>query len=379
MCIWYRMLLVSYFHLLCLKGENAKDEWKDEKKGLVRSRCFLTAFFSMLLLGGSLSVWAAEGDVAAAPRKLIIDTDTGADDAAALILAAKNADVDILGVTVLAGNVTLDMGADNALMSLEMAGCDVPVYKGSAVNTYGENIEAISVFGSDGMGNADLIHPTRSPEEKDAIESILETVRQYPDEVEIVALGPATNVTKAIEQDPETMNKVKMIWSMGTAGLGPGNASPVAEFNVYADALGYKEMLDSGIPVTIVGLDMCGGEALWTDQQFETLEETNEIGQFVSASFGKLREFYAANGSAGFVVNADTMAMTCVLYPDFVKDTITCHGSCIADPGETFAQVIFYQDGFTYDAVSNDFVYNVTLVSEVDKAHFFYLFLTAIQ
>ena len=131
--------------------------------------------------------------------------------------------------------------------------------------------DAFSVFGEDGMGDADLIHPKGKAEEEDAVDFILDTIKEDPGEVEIIALGPATNIARAIDKDPETMQDVKMIWSMGTAGLGVGNASPVAEFNVYADAPAYKVMLDSGLPITIIGLDMCGGEAMWTDEQFEEL------------------------------------------------------------------------------------------------------------
>lgn len=311
-------------------------------------------------------------------RKVIIDTDTGADDSSAIILAAKTENVEILGVTVLVGNVDLDQSADNALMALEIAGSDAGVYKGAAVNASGETIEAFSVFGTDGMGDAGLINPKREAETQDAVDFILETVAKYPGEVEIIAIGPATNIAKAIERDPETMKKTKMIWSMGTTGLGPGNASPVAEFNVYADPVAYKEMLDSGINVTIIGLDMCSGDAQWTGEQFETLSNTNETGRFVARSFEKLREFYAGNGSES-VMNCDSLAMTCVLYPDFVKSTLQCHGSCITDDGETKAEVIFYQKGFTYDTVENDFDYNVTLVGEVDKAKYFSMYLDAIR
>ena len=203
-------------------------------------------------------------------RKVIIDTDTGADDASALILAAKDPYIEIEGVTVLVGNVNLEQSTRNALMALEIAGCDAPVYKGSADTIDGTEKIAFSVFGNDGMGDADIIHPSRQADEGNAIDFIIDTVKANPGEIEIIALGPATNVAKAIQKDPEAMKNVKMIWSMGTAGLGPGNASPVAEFNVYADARAYKIMLDSGLPVTVVGLDMCGDEAQWTDEQFET-------------------------------------------------------------------------------------------------------------
>ena len=224
-----------------------------------------------------------------AVRKIIIDTDTGADDSSALILAACTENVEILGVTVLVGNVELEQSAKNALMALETAGSDAKVYKGASVNTRGERLKAYSVFGADGMGDAGLIDPKGSPEEQDAVEVILETVSRYPGEVEIVAIGPATNLANAIERDPETMKKVKMIWMMGTTGLGPGNATPVAEFNVYADPDAYQTVLDSGISITIAGLDMCSGDAEWTDEQFDTLSKANDTGKFVATSFGKLR------------------------------------------------------------------------------------------
>ncbi len=312
-------------------------------------------------------------------RRVIIDTDTGADDACALILAAKCSDIELLGVTVLVGNVDLEQSTRNALMALEIAGCDAPVYKGASETFSGENKVVFSVFGTDGMGDAGIINPQGSAEEGDAVEFILQSIKQYPGEVEIIALGPATNVAKAIERDPETMKDVKMIWSMGTAGLGHGNASPVAEFNVYADADAYKVLLDSGLPITIVGLDMCDGDSLWDDSDFEKLGRTNEIGAFISASFCKIREFYAANGSDGTVMNCDPMVVMCALHPGFVNSTIQCHGSCIVDEGETYAQVLFYKEGFTYDMATNDYEYNVTLVTDVDGKDYFNNYLKAIR
>lgn len=312
-------------------------------------------------------------------RKVIIDTDTGADDASALILAAKSGKLDILGVTTLVGNVDLDQSTKNALSALEIAGYSAPVYQGSSENCKGKKIKAKSVFGSDGMGDAGLIKTTSKAEPEDAIDFILKTVRQNPNGVEIISLGPATNIAKAIERDPETMKKVKMIWSMGTAGLGSGNASPVAEFNVYADPDAYKVMLDSGVNITVIGLNMCGDEAMWTDEQFAKLKKSGEIGKFIDASFSKIREFYASNQSSGKVMNCDALAMMCVINPDFVKDTVKCHGSCITTKGETFGEVIFYKEGFTYDVAKNDFDYNVSLINDVDKANYFNLYLKTIK
>ena len=333
---------------------------------------------AMLILAGLTGTVFAE-EAAAPVRKLIIDTDTGADDASALILAAKSEGVEILGVTVLAGNVDLEQGTKNALASLELAGCDAPVYKGSDTRYDGEPISAFSVFGADGMGDCDLIHPQGQAREGDAIDFILDAVRANPGEVEIVMLGPATNIAKAIDRDPETMGKVKMIWSMGSAGIGgPGNATPVSEFNVYLDAPAYRRLLDFGAPVTVVGLDVCGGASMWSDQDFETLHEAGDIGRFVADSFAEIREYYAQNGSEGLVSNCDAVAMMCALRPDFIREQLQCHGSCVTDPGETYAQVIYYREGYTYDLSSGDFDYNVTLVSDVDREGYFTRYLDTI-
>ncbi len=324
---------------------------------------------------GSARAEAANATV----RKFIIDTDTGADDASALILAAMSRGVEIVGVTVLAGNVDLEQGAKNALAALELAGCDAPVYKGSDTRYDGERIEPHSVFGKDGMGDRDLIHPKGQAREGDAVDFILDTVRANPGEIEIVMIGPATNIARAMDRDPEAMKQVRRIWSMGTAGIGgPGNATPVSEFNVYLDAPAYRRMLEFGLPVTVVGLDVCGGKSMWSDDQFDKLANSGDIGRFVAESFSGIRQYYAENGSEGLVSNCDAAAMMCALRPDFIKETIQCHGSCVTDPGETYAQVIFYRQGFTYDLTNGDYDYNVTLVSEVDRPRFFSLYLDAI-
>ena len=321
--------------------------------------------------------FAAAEEADTTVRKFIIDTDTGADDASALILAAKTPGIEILGVTVLAGNVDLEQGTKNAMAALELAGCDAPVYKGSAETYSGRQIVADSVFGKDGMGDQDLIHPQGQAQEKDAIDFILDTVRENPEEVELILLGPATNLARAIDRDPETMKQVKKIWSMGTTGLGVGNASPVAEFNVYADAPAYRRLLDAGIPITIIGLDVCDGNAQWSPDDEKRLTESGEIGAFITSSFTKLRELYAINGSDGYM-NCDGLAMMCIMNPDFVKDTLSCHGYCETADVIGYAQVIFFREGFIYDASNNDFDYNVTLVSEVDSDQFFNLYLDTV-
>lgn len=136
-----------------------------------------------------------------------------------LMIAALSEEIDLLGVTIVAGNVGLKQATDNALMTLEVCGSDAPVYLGAKRPLFHERHETISVHGKDGMGDCDIIHPKRSPEEKRAVEFILEQVERYPNEVELVVLGPATNIALAILTDREIMSKVKHIWSMGTRAL----------------------------------------------------------------------------------------------------------------------------------------------------------------
>ena len=340
-----------------------------EIKEVIQMKRALAILLSVSLLLICISFTSAES---APVRKIIIDTDTGADDASALILAAKSPEVEIVGVTVLAGNVDLEQGTKNALAALEMAGSDAPVFKGSDLRYDGKAITPHSVFGDDGMGDMDLVHPLGKAEEGDAIDFIIDTVKANPGEIEIVMIGPATNIAKAIDRDPETMRQVKHIWSMGTPGIyTPGNASPVAEFNVYLDVPAYRRLLEFDVPVTVIGLDVCEGDSLWTDANFAELAASGEIGLFVADSFTKIREYFAMNGSAGVIDNCDGMAMMCAICPGFVRKTIQCHCSCITEPGETYGQVIFYQYGHTYDLTSGDYNYNTMLVSDVNRTGFF--------
>ncbi len=303
-------------------------------------------------------------------HRIIIDTDTAGDDAAALILAAKSDDVEILGVTVLAGNVSLEQGAKNALAVLELIGCDAPVYLGASAPLSGEEKECFSVYGADGMGEADLIHPKGSPRtDKSAIDFILDTVRANPGEIEIVALGPATNLALAIERDRETMLQVKRIWSMGTAGFGPGNATPVAEFNVYKDAPAYRIMLELGVPVTVIGLDM-DDEPTWTyEDKLAEMHDGNYVQRFMADATRKLLEFKKGNGIPA-VDLPDAVAMACLVWPDFVEETTLCYGSCITEPGETYGMLVYYRDGFTYDSMPEIGKCNISVVSKAKKEEF---------
>lgn len=303
-------------------------------------------------------------------RKVIIDTDTAGDDAAALIIAAKDPNVEILGVTVSEGNVKLDQAVKNALMTLEAAGSDAPVYAGADTTYTGRPRDVFSVFGKDGMGDQDLIHPTRKAADGSAIDFILDTIKVNPDEVEIIALGPVTNLALAFDKDAKTMKRVKRYWSMGTTGFGHGNATPVAEFNVYHDAEAYKVFAESGVPVTVLGLDMMNGDVIHTKEWLDEIASKGGLSEFFAKSFGGLVKFNEqANGKA-YADNPDGTCMACVLWDGFIQDTEACHPVVMTEDNETYGQVVLYKKSRSYDSGITFEDYNFNVITKINSKGF---------
>ncbi len=298
-------------------------------------------------------------------HKVIIDTDTGSDDAAALVLAATNEQTEILGVTVLYGNAALEDSAKNALMTLEVCGVEAPVYIGAEKPLKKEREDMISVHGKDGMGDKDLIHPKRSAEKGSAVDFILNTIKSDPGEVEIVAYGPLTNIALAVQKDPETMKLCKHIWVMGTTGFGTGNATPVSEFNVYNDAEAYDVVLRAGLPMTVLGLDMVSiEETRLTKDDMSKMAQGNEKGVYLSKAFSKLFAFYQKSGQN--MMLPDPMAVACMIWPDMVLETKKCYGETCIGNDAAYGQVIFYQEGSVYEAMPKIGSYNLNVVSKID-------------
>lgn len=312
-------------------------------------------------------------------RKIIIDTDTASDDAAALIMAALDKSVDILGVTTVAGNVSVMQATKNALATLEACACDAPVYMGASRPLFRERHETISVHGRDGMGDCGIIKPVREAEQGIAVEFILNAVSKYPDEVELVVLGPSTNIALAIMTDREVMKKVKHIWSMGTPGFGPGNATPVSEFNVFIDAEAYGVMLDSGIPITIAGFDLCVGNIGLDKSKLAILADGNAAGKFLERATSKLLQFNLDTRGVHLVDLPDALAMAAALWDGFVLESVNCYCKCCTEPGATYGQVILYADGKTYEAVPDRPSANAAIITKVDEKLFTEKFLNLMK
>lgn len=215
-------------------------------------------------------------------RKVIIDCDPGIDDALAIILALKSKEIEVIGITTVSGNVESLQGAKNALKVLKLLGrLDIPVYLGESKPIKRELVTAQDTHGEDGLGETFLEEVSSEYIRENGVDFILNTLKNQ-ENVSIIALGPLTNLCRAIEKDSETFHRVKEIVSMGGAYKSHGNCSPVAEFNYWVDPHGAREFLKKfNGEFTIVGLDVTR-EIVLTPNLREMIHQfKDEIGDFI--------------------------------------------------------------------------------------------------
>ena len=303
-------------------------------------------------------------------RKIIIDTDCGSDDAVALMMALKATEIKVVAITTVCGNVPLHHATENALMCIEIADAQKPpVYAGASKPLFRDLVTAVNVHGNDGMGDADLIHPTIKAEKEHAVDALLHYAEMYPDELEIITIGPCTNIALAILKAPELMKKVKHIYSMGTAGLGLGNCTPVSEFNVYVDAEAYHILLTSEIPVTIIGFDICQGETMLNAQDIKQLKtSSSRTANFTVDCNRTLLQYNLDARQQACIDLPDAVAMGVYLWPDIVKEYKPVHAEvCYKEP-LTYGQVVFntgaklaIQEGFMNQPI------NAILCTKIDE------------
>ena len=189
-------------------------------------------------------------------RHFLIDTDTGSDDAVALVMALTNPEIRVEAITVVAGNVPLEQGVQNALYTVELTGANVPVYQGMSAPLLRPHESAQHVHGSDGMGDIGLDVYGRASAPEHATDVLQETINRHAGEITLVTLGPLTNVALALLRDPSLAGKVSNCVVMGGTGRGHGNVTPVAEYNIWVDPEAAQIVFESGMPITMVGWDV---------------------------------------------------------------------------------------------------------------------------
>jgi len=220
------------------------------------------------------------------PTPILLDCDPGHDDAIAILLALGSPEVELAGVTTVAGNATLEQTTANALRVLELAGRgDVPVAAGSARPLVRERHVASHVHGESGLDGPELRTPEGAPVERHAVDFLAGAIRARGGAVTLVPTGPLTNVALLLALHPDA--RPERIVLMGGA-IGEGNRTPAAEFNVWADPEAAHRVFTSGIDVTMVGLDATH-QAIVTPAFAEELRAAGRAGTFVA----ELVDFYA--------------------------------------------------------------------------------------
>lgn len=265
-------------------------------------------------------------------RPMIIDTDGGVDDALAIIMALNCEQIDLKAVTVLAGNIDVSQAANNVWRVIDIVqpkqrplvakGCEKPLVR--------PPFNAAGIHGSDGLGelhqfkNADGSprYPQLAvePSSEHAVDVLLKAAREYGRDLTIVALGPLTNVATALQRDRATMEKVGRITIMGGAVKVPGNISAAAEFNFFVDPDAAQMVMESGIPLTLVGLDVAMKAPLpRKDLEDYAQKHPDNVAQFIVDCTGIYMAFYRDNEGFHGCYLHDPLAVGVAIDPSLVS------------------------------------------------------------
>jgi inosine-uridine nucleoside N-ribohydrolase len=287
-------------------------------------RQFVTSSAAALAVGSFLPA-RAHGSSAVSPQensrgphRVIIDTDPGVDDALALLLAMRSPELTIEAITPVAGNVPLELTLPNALRMVEIAGrTDIPVAAGAKAPLVRRLVTAAYAHGENGLGGAVFPEPKAKPVNQPAAELIRQIVRRFPGEVTLLTIGPLTNIASALNTDPELASMVRALVMMG-GSLSGGNITPAAEFNIYVDPEAARIVFQSGIPITMVGLDVTRKTSLTEDHLRQLQAGQNPVSQ---AAATIARNAIEHNRERGFVVGPnmhDSLAIAGFIDPSLL-------------------------------------------------------------
>ncbi|KIC50062.1 nucleoside hydrolase [Tateyamaria sp. ANG-S1] len=257
------------------------------------------------------------------PTKMIIDTDPGVDDAMAILYAAHDTSIELLGLTTVFGNVPVEKATRNALRLCDLADLEIPVAEGAAkpsVFAPLDPAEAARIHGAEGFGPVPPETPQRTPTEEDAADFMASMARRYPGEVTLCAIGPITNVAEALRRHADFVDNIAKIIFMGGAAYVPGNVTPYAEANTYQDPHALAEVLASGVPTLMVGLDVTMQTTGSRDDFAELARRHPDHGGFLERASDAYIGIYEARGLTGCGLHDPAAVIACVK-PDLFEIT----------------------------------------------------------
>lgn len=224
---------------------------------------------------------------------IIIDCDPGIDDALAILLAISSDELDLKLITTCAGNQTSDKITANALKLVSYVGEEIEVARGARRPLINELVLAEVAHGETGFGGVELGEPHYPESSRSALEAMRETILSSPQKVTIVAIGPLTNIALLIKSHPEVIENIDHLSIMGGACYG-GNRTPAAEFNIYVDPDAAKIVFNSGIPITMFGLDVTNQIPMYK----EDIDRIRHIGNKTGTAVAGMLDFYFRDGRA---------------------------------------------------------------------------------
>ena len=250
---------------------------------------------------------------------IIFDTDPGVDDAFALLYALNHPNINVLGITTVFGNVPVETSTKNALILSEMAHKGTIVYQGAnkplerKVTNYPSFIH-----GHDGLGDTNHPQSKFNASKLDAAQFIINEINENSGNINLVAVGPLTNIANSIKQDPSIANKVNSLLIMGGSWLAGGNITPVAEANIYNDPEAAEIVFKSGLPIIMVGLDVTH-KVFLSQKDIDKLSSLNNSGKFLEKISNIYIKFYKDTRNMDGCFFHDATAVIAMTNPEFFK------------------------------------------------------------
>jgi purine nucleosidase len=263
---------------------------------------------------------AVQGGYRLTAKPIILDVDTGVDDALAIAYAVRSPELELLGLTTTFGNITVEEAARNSLIVLEKLGSEAPVYEGAAQPLVRVKTEyPRHIHGADGLGGAAWTEPARKPAAERAADFMIGQVRARPHQVTLVCVGPLTNLATAVRKDPGIVPLVDRVILMGGAVRTPGNVSLYAEANIYSDPEAADLVFRAGLPLTAVGLDVTMKTLLPSSKVRQWRQRAGDAGDFFADMTEFYIDFYEADypGIGGCALH-DPLAIGVAIDPGFV-------------------------------------------------------------
>jgi len=322
-----------------------------------------------------------------APKKIILDTDPGTDDAMALMLALNSPELDVRAITVVPGNVTAAQGLDNALRMTSLANrCDIPVAAGAQHPLFQKLVTAEFWHGKNGLANIELPLSKCKVDSRYAADLIVQMVHAAPHEITLVPVGPLTNIALAVERDPSIVPLVKEVILMG-GSISGGNVNAAAEANIANDPEAAQIVFQAGWPLTMVGLDV-GDKTLLSRKYLDQLGSTHgPLNDFIHGVAQYLVELSAKFGSAGTPMY-DPLAVGVAIDATLVKAPMMqvevetrgdfTRGETVANRRGYIERNVLHGDHYVIEGL-DPVAPNVKVCVDVDADRFLQLFVSRIQ